>query len=516
MHWIDNFGDLQLDIVGIIAVLGEGSVTRNAQVTSLSWWSTIPRLLPAPQALLEHERKYRLPTAPGIVAGAYSGLVKREINFFAQLLHDQPLDDYQVELVQVTRKCVKEGERSFGPRKYGPLFWVSILGSLMALTLIGLSAHYHDGFSLLATIMLSMVSSFVGFGTHWTLVFKEPTISRERKAAIPRSDVIIYYPNGSIRIIRPESEQIARLYFQTEHAQYIIDGAATCGEETDEMRLMGFTDTPYRTLALLSTVMLMTGVVSLANSSNILQVAFAASYLLLNGIYWAVSALNPCKYHWQHAYKVEILPIEPLPSHKTDPPAPTGKIEEFKGIVKREWQRFESAWILSKRRDRAEKRAKTMVAAEARNFTGALWTAIVFTGTSQWLNEATTIAPMNDAWREWLREAEKQVRPKLEEGEIQGGHNDNWTGRHNLHRRPRINTGTDWNFTPATMENADLASEKRRIRIHAWPYQEELTRILQRHAAKTRVPIGDEVVGGDERRLGSEKDPSTPGTALEV
>lgn len=102
MRWIDKFEELRLDIVGIIAVLGEASVTRNAQVTGLTWWSTIPRLLPAPQALLEHERKYRLPTAPGIVAGAYSGNVKKEINFFAQLLHPRPLADYQVELVQVT------------------------------------------------------------------------------------------------------------------------------------------------------------------------------------------------------------------------------------------------------------------------------------------------------------------------------------------------------------------------------------------------------------------------------
>ncbi len=129
MHWINRFADLRLDIVGIIAVLGEASITRNSQVTSLSWWSTIPRLLPAPQALLEHERKYRLPTADGILAGAYSGLVKKEINFFAQLLHPEPLEDYQVELVQVTRKPITKGSkppRSFSPRKYGPLFFISL------------------------------------------------------------------------------------------------------------------------------------------------------------------------------------------------------------------------------------------------------------------------------------------------------------------------------------------------------------------------------------------------------
>jgi len=41
---------------------------------------------------------------------------------------------------------------------------------------------------------------------------------------------LIFAWQGSIRVIRPESEQIARLYFQTEHAQYVIDGKDLCVE----------------------------------------------------------------------------------------------------------------------------------------------------------------------------------------------------------------------------------------------------------------------------------------------
>lgn len=200
MHWINQFQSLQLDIVGIIAVLGEGSVTRNAQVTSLSWWSVLPRFLPAPQALLEHERKYRLPTAPGIVAGAYSGTVKREINFFAQLLHQRRLDDYEVELVEVLplrkRGDGEAKEPSFGPRQFGPLFWVTLLGCAMGIAITVLSAYYDDGFALFSTIMLSMVSCTVGIGTRWDLIFTEPKIRGDRRT-MPRSDVVIYYPNVS-------------------------------------------------------------------------------------------------------------------------------------------------------------------------------------------------------------------------------------------------------------------------------------------------------------------------------
>ncbi|OAP57566.1 hypothetical protein AYL99_08304 [Fonsecaea erecta] len=505
MRWISKFSDLKLDIVGIIAVLGEGSITRNAQVTSLSWWSTIPRLMPAPHALLEPERKYRLPTAPGIVAGAYSGLVKREVNFFAQLLHPEPLEDYQVELVQVTRKDVPTANSkipcSYGPKKYGPLFWISVVGSAMALALVALSIYYSDGFSLLATIMLSLVSSFVGFGTHWSLVFQESKVKENRLEVIPRSDVIIYYPNGSIRVIRPSTENIARLYFLTEHAQYVID------------------DTPYRTLALFSTVMLMTGVVSLANASNILQVAFAASYILLNVLYWGVSALMPYKYHWQHIYETEIIPIQHQ-NQELDARVVGGRVEEFKRRLRHEWRRFQEAWILEKRRDRASKRAETVFEENtlARNFTGALWTAIVLTGTSQWLNEATTIAPVNVAWKEWLREAGLQVRPNIESGESLGSHNDEWDGRFSMHRRPRILTGLDWSFTPATKENLGPSARKRRIKIKSWDYQGRLTAILRRHAPETRLTLDDEVLGDDVSTAAatSEKDPLMPAVTEEV
>ena len=256
--------------------------------------------------------------------------------------------------------------------------------------------------------------------------------------------------------------------------------------------------------------MLMAGVVSLANASNILQVAFAASYILLNVVYWAVSALNPCTYHWQHAYEVEVLPIEPLQKQGTDGTSTPGRADEWRRRIKHEWRRFEEAWILEKRNNRARKRAQTMFDPGARNFTSALWTAIVLTGTSQWLNEATTIAPVNEAWKEWINEADLKVQPQVEEGDIPGRHNDVWEGRHSLHRRPRIATGLKWTFTPATRFNARSAAHQRRIKMKPWEYQKRLTEILQKHAAQTRVQLEDEVVEADESVFGSEKEAANP------
>lgn len=87
MLW-DNgqFGNFQLDIVGFLAVLGEGSVTANAQVAALSSLFYLPRLIPAPQALLPPTRPASLPSTQGVVTGAESGNVKKHVHHVAHVL----------------------------------------------------------------------------------------------------------------------------------------------------------------------------------------------------------------------------------------------------------------------------------------------------------------------------------------------------------------------------------------------------------------------------------------------
>ncbi|KAK5722670.1 hypothetical protein LTR15_005902 [Elasticomyces elasticus] len=57
MLWPDAFDNFQLDIVGLLAILGEGSLAANAQVSALSNLSFLPRLMPTPQSLMWPNRK---------------------------------------------------------------------------------------------------------------------------------------------------------------------------------------------------------------------------------------------------------------------------------------------------------------------------------------------------------------------------------------------------------------------------------------------------------------------------
>ena len=93
MHWlqlgengIPTLSELQLDIVGFLAILGEGSVLANAQVLTLSRWIFLPRLIPAPQALMRPTRPLKLEPVPGSISGIHSGNYRDSINHIGNIV----------------------------------------------------------------------------------------------------------------------------------------------------------------------------------------------------------------------------------------------------------------------------------------------------------------------------------------------------------------------------------------------------------------------------------------------
>ena len=81
-----NLQQFQLDIVGFLAILGEGSVLANAQVASLSRVTYLPRLIPAPQALMRPSRPSVLPHAIGMATAVKSGNHRTYVNHVGHVL----------------------------------------------------------------------------------------------------------------------------------------------------------------------------------------------------------------------------------------------------------------------------------------------------------------------------------------------------------------------------------------------------------------------------------------------
>jgi hypothetical protein len=81
-----TFGNLQLDIVGFLAILGEGSILASSQVATLSKMIYLPRLLPAPQALLRPNRPDKMNPVSGVATAVHSGNVRNYVNYVGHVL----------------------------------------------------------------------------------------------------------------------------------------------------------------------------------------------------------------------------------------------------------------------------------------------------------------------------------------------------------------------------------------------------------------------------------------------
>lgn len=292
LNWLDSGGgssqnassgfyNLQLDIVGFLAILGEACVKANAQVSTLSKFSLLPRLLPAPQALIRTSRPESLKPDTGKVVGARSGGIRDSVNHIAHLVHSvHPLPAYAVRCERISKPNPTSTVSAY---TWGPLAWLSLLGTAMSVALLALSIARNDGFALLATILLSLLSTLIGFGSRWNLTL----MKRKQKRRVPRDNIIIKYPHGAFLVVKCDENVARELYWHPEECQYT------------------FGDTIYRIVSLIGTITLMFGVICLGNSTLPLQIAFAAAYMILNAAYWVVAALPP-QWHWDlSCYKVK-------------------------------------------------------------------------------------------------------------------------------------------------------------------------------------------------------------------
>jgi hypothetical protein len=210
--------------------------------------------------------------------------------------------------------------------------------------------------SIVAVVLLSLLTSLIGWGNKWTLEL------RKRKAKtgyVPKGDVVIHYPKGSFLIVRCEEGVARELYFATETIRYFLEH-----------------ESAYRILTLVGTMMLMGGVICLANAQIIPQIAWAGSYMLLGSSYWIVAAL-PARLHWDHScYEV----VDECLSDST--------------MTKKGWP------------------------SENETFTWTLWKVIAVVKSTDWVLKSNA-CPDTEAWRDWLNAARvvaQSVKPP-EEGE---------------------------------------------------------------------------------------------------
>lgn len=437
----DHYLEWRFDVITLLAIVGENSISEHLQTITASTLCLLPRIIPAPQALLKPTRPQRLPPVNAVVAGVYGGTLVESVSYFANIIHplDElrpftfkvleikhkpiavrkarkkapwwkqmlggtkeptqiPLDDTNVHQVpsaagasptdpkrkeavhfavnadlergsssvpdpvpappkrsattigrlgdSLTGLLASEERYAVPPARYSPVNILSVLSLALSVAIIGMAAHWRDGPAILAIGMISLASSVVCYASWWRPVL----MNRNNKNKVPDGDMVVRTREGAFILIKCTEDVARELYTGTEECQYVC------------------TDIYHRAFMGLGMVLLMVAIVLLGNCGWNSQVFIGASYVVLNGLYWAMSML-PAHYFWDLSRY------------------------EWKDVTPDDVRQFEK---------------KVAEEKEKPSFTLTLWHAIRETKHSAWV-ERSGAMPGTDKWKEWLKEATEQA-----------------------------------------------------------------------------------------------------------
>ncbi|KAE8451534.1 hypothetical protein EG329_003607 [Mollisiaceae sp. DMI_Dod_QoI] len=388
----------RLDIVSLLAVIGESSIESHSQALTSSWTCILPRIIPAPQVLLKPSRPTRMPVTNATVVGVHNGTSVPSLNYFPNIVH--PLDElkqFEFKVMRITHKhklntaehtvekrasknefsastsvdigVIENGlttppdrptirrtltrmidqkdKPRVPPKFFSPLNILSVLSFVTTIGLIIWAALIKDGTAVVALGTISLVSSVVGYASWW-----EPVLmKRNFKSKVPAGDVIIRTREGAFLLVICDEDVARELYTGTEECQYYVRTQ------------------PYRLLVGLGTFLLMVSVVLLGNCTFPMQAAIGTSYILLNGAFWGVS-LIPKKLFWDLS-NYEFEDETPLDARNAD----------------------------QNQEDTLEGKA---------SFTRTMWFAIRETKKIGWVKKSGA-APSTPEWEKWLKLAEEKA-----------------------------------------------------------------------------------------------------------
>ena len=355
--------DWRLDVVSILAILGESNIRLNSHLITASPTCLLPRLLPAPQGLIGEERVHQLPhDDDAMVVGAFSLTKQGSLNFFPNLLHGTGarlppfyVREFNLEAIQTDKR--KYERRALGLEQivveHRPLGTMSIIAIVSAFVSLGLmiwSIVIGDGVALVGIIVMSVSSTLLCMGYWWA-----PDLPKIRKLKGPDNrppgDVVVRSRTGTFTIIHCDENTARTLYFNATERKYYFQSSYILSG-----RVFG---------AVFGGLFLTAAIVFFSNCTWALQVGLAVAYTILNMSYWVATVLPP------------------------------------------EW-----SWDLSGLK--LEETGRRPI--QCRSYTEALWAAIRLSNSTKWVFPSEAVGE-TDTWKEWLRQADEVIHGNEEDQE---------------------------------------------------------------------------------------------------
>jgi len=427
-----------LDIVSLLAVIGESAMEVHAQRTTVTWLCILPRLIPAPQGLLKAHRPLRLPPVPNVkVVGAFSAPKVEELNFAANLIHDidnlEPLqfqewaigydgtarveppvkrDDGSVEMGPVSNPSAASTNSDSPPaaqtvdrnaaqtppqtgqtpvdmsgwrtllesKRYNPVEILTVVSFLWTVWIFIWAFLIQDGAAALAIGLLSLTSSLTGLARWW-----EPTLDRRfTKDIVPPGDLVLKTRSGAFVVVHCHENIARELYMGPDRCKYHF-------KEKHARIAVGF-----------GTLSFMVAVVLLGNCSWEMQAVIGLTYLTLNGAYWIV-ALLPEEAFWRLRGSDAVDLSEPHEDSKGRRIAKNGALLEKMVFEQKPKFNQPEKMKLAHTEDIPDPELT-----ETKCFTRTLWYAIQRSKSKSWVRPLEA-APETPAWDLWLSEADQNM-----------------------------------------------------------------------------------------------------------
>ncbi|KAJ4293850.1 hypothetical protein N0V88_005364 [Collariella sp. IMI 366227] len=226
----------RFDVITLLAIIGESSVAEHAQTLTASSLCLLPRIIPAPQALLRPARPQRLPEVTAKMAGVYGGVILDSVGFFANIMH--PLEDFKpfafkvleirhahlhakrpVPGILTNLTIVTSEERYTVPAAYySPVHFLNVFSTLLTIAIIACAAIWRDGTAILAVSLISLAGSVVCYASWWRPLL----MNRRTTNKVPRGDVVIRTREGAFLLVKCTEEVARELYSGTEECRYDV------------------------------------------------------------------------------------------------------------------------------------------------------------------------------------------------------------------------------------------------------------------------------------------------------
>lgn len=412
----------RLDIVSLLAVIGESSMAEHAQALTASWMCCLPRIIPAPQVLLKPTRPTRMPQVNAAVVGVKNGTLVPTLNYFPNIIHPiEELKPFEFRVYEINHKKsrLEKIERKSSMKKPlpGPKDASSngssiIRDGLPAPVTSGLSITPPDKMGLRqrgtndirqvhtrsneaklpphvpAKLFsplngLSVFSCALTIGLFVMAVLKQDGVACLALVTISLASSIVGFaslwspqlmkrnslievPNGDV-VIRTREGAFIVVKCDENVARELYTGTEECVYTVQNKNV-------YRFLVGVGTFFLMVSVVLLGNCNFPLQLAIGASYIALNGLYWGAALINKKRFWDLDLYDwVELTNNEDYPRLKGASLAHDGDIAH----------------------PDPEQRP---------SFTRTMWYAIRETEEIGWVKKSGA-APVTNEWDTWLKAA---------------------------------------------------------------------------------------------------------------